>query len=79
MPVNRPSVGKAAFVIDNGRGFDIRGGRVGKGPLAELWLSEHQKKSTGAIFGMRDIADLIEGLNDLMDEMEVDFPPEGGE
>lgn len=74
--MNRPSVGKAAFVIDNGRGFDIRGGQVGKGPLVELWLSEHTKKSTGAIFQMSDIADLIEGLNDLMDEMELDFPPE---
>jgi hypothetical protein len=74
--VNRPSVGKAAFVIDNGRGFDIRGGQVGKGPLVELWLSERTVKSTGGIFSMGDIADLIEGLNDLMDKMELDFPPE---
>lgn len=74
--MNRPGRSKAAFLIENDHGFDIRGGRVGKGPLVELWLSQPGVKSIGAIWSMKRIADLIEELNDLMDEMEVDFPPE---
>lgn len=72
--MSRPSVAKAAFTIDSGRGFDVRGERVGKGPLVSLWVSEHGCRSCGIILNVAQAAELIEALNDLLDEIEVDFP-----
>lgn len=72
--MNRPSVGKAAFVVDNGRGFDIRGGQVGKGPLIELWVSEHERKSTGAIVTYQQAVDFYNAFGDLLDDIEEQFP-----
>lgn len=72
--MNRPSTAKAFATVDNGRGFDVRIGQVGKGPLVELWVSEFGHKSTGIIASYEQAVAFYEAFGDLLDDIENQFP-----
>lgn len=60
---------KCAVVIEHDE-FSVRAYRVGIGPLIMLWVHEDGKGGRGIILDVEQSTELIEGLNDLLDEIE---------
>lgn len=69
--MSKPATKNCAAIIEyNGRSVRIE--RVGKGPLVNLWVQEIGNGGRGIFLDVEQTEDLIEGLNDLLDEIEAD-------
>lgn len=73
MALSRPAKHKCTAVVPNRDGsYDIRCSRVGKGPLIHVWVHQYGNGGRGIILGYEESLALIEGLNDIVDEIEDD-------
>jgi hypothetical protein len=69
--MGRPSAKHSAAVVENKDGtHNIRVARFGKAPLVCVWLQEVGVGGKGIILDADEATELIEGLNDLLDEIE---------
>ena len=67
--MSKPSAKKCAVLIQHNE-YNIRVARVGVGPLVEVWVHEDGNGGRGIILSVEQTEVLIEGLNDLLDEIE---------
>ena len=67
--MGKPTAKSCAVNIEH-KGFSLRAARVGRGPLVQLWVHEDGNGGRGIILDVTQATDLIEGLNDLLDEIE---------
>lgn len=67
--MGRPSASSCAVIIEHNE-FSVRASRVGGGPLVSLWVHETGNGGRGIILDVPQAEELIEGLADLLDEIE---------
>lgn len=69
--MTRPSPKKCHAYVENHTGaFNIRAARVGKAPLVQVWVHEVGAGGRGIIMDYDEAVEFVEGLNDLLDEIE---------
>lgn len=67
--MSKPSNKTLAVLIEH-KEYSVRASRVGSGPLVNLWVGEHGNGGRGIILDVDQATELVEGLNDLLDEIE---------
>ena len=69
--MTRPSKKDSVFLVENKDGrYNIRAARFGKAPLIHIWLHEVGAGGKGIILDAAEATEVVEGLNDLLDEIE---------
>lgn len=69
--MGKPSAGQCPVIIRSGD-YSIRAARVGKSPLVNIWVHEDGNGGRGILVRFDEAVEFIEGLNVILDEIEVD-------
>jgi hypothetical protein len=67
--VSKPTAKNCAVLVRHER-WSTRAARVGKAPLVHIWVQEDGNGGRGMYLDVEAATELIEGLNDLLDEIE---------
>lgn len=71
--MSRPQKSKCYVVVENQSGsHDVRVARFGNAPLVHLWVHQPGAGGTGIVLDYDESVELVEGLNDLLDELEAE-------
>jgi len=69
--MSRPSAKDSVALVPNRDGrYNIRVARFGKAPLLHIWVHENGKGGKGIVLNAAEATEFVEGLNDLLDEIE---------
>jgi hypothetical protein len=60
----------AAFVENKDGTSNIRVARFGRAPLVHVWVHKLGEGGKGIILNVEEATDLVDGLNDLLDDIE---------
>lgn len=74
---NKPKADRCALVVEHEQ-YSVRLSRVGKGPLVLLWVHEDGNGGRGIILDVKQSDVVIEGWQDLLDEIEEDMKLDTG-
>jgi hypothetical protein len=67
--MGKPSRASSAVLIEHDE-CSIRVSRVGRGPLVSVWVHENGNGGRGMILDVAGVEELMDGLDDLLDEIE---------
>lgn len=67
--MSKPAPKNCAVLVQH-QEYSVRAARCGLAPMVNLWVHEDGRGGKGMFLNVAQATELIEGLNDLLDEIE---------